>query len=265
MESDAFYAIGASHRVCQDYAKAGVAEGRVSHYALLSDGCSSSADSDLGARFLVTAAEHRLRLFDSDYDHSWIAHRAAAAVSLFGANSYCLDATLLSAFVVDLTRVHVSIAGDGLIAARRRDGALVTWEFSDGPAPAYLSYQLSKERLDHYIAAGYGKRRITQHINGRLCGESEVDLRVQGFVSELVLNVDDYDLLLLLSDGASSFEGAGVSLQEIAGEFVAIKSSRGAFVQRRCKRFLGKGCKARGWIHQDDVAVAGLYLRESGS
>lgn len=265
MESDGFYAIGASHKVCQDYARAGRAQGRVGQYALVSDGCSSSSDTDLGARFLVNAAEHRLRLFDADYEHGWIAHRAAAAVSLFGGSPYSLDATLLSAFVLDNTRVRVCIAGDGLIAARRRDGALVTWEICDGGAPAYLSYQLSRQRLQAYFDAGYGQRRITERVDGIFRGQRVIELKQSGFISEIWLDAMDYECVLLMSDGASSFEGPGSSLHEIAEQLSAIKSPRGAFVQRRCKRFLGKYCKSRGWVHQDDLAVAGLYLGELGS
>lgn len=265
MESDGFYAIGASHKVCQDYARAGLAGGRVSRYALVSDGCSGSSDTDLGARFLVSAAEHRLRLFDSDYDHGWIAHRAAAAVALFGASPSCLDATLLSAFVVDQTMVRVCIAGDGLIAARRRDGRLETWEICDGGAPAYLSYQLNKQRMQRYLHAGYGRRRITQRIDGMLSGQSEILLDVQGFVTDLSLPVGHYESVLLMSDGASSFEGPGMTPQEIVEQLCAIKSPTGAFVQRRAKRFLGKYCKSRGWVHQDDLAVAGIYLAETSS
>lgn len=265
MESDGFYAIGASHRVCQDYARAGLAEGRVSRYALVSDGCSSSSDTDLGARFLVNAAEHRLRLFDSDYDHGWIAHRAAAAVALFGGSPFCLDATLLSAFVVDDSHVRLCIAGDGLIAARRRDGCLETWEVCDGGAPAYLSYQLSKERMQTYLDAGYGRRTITRRIDGMLSGRNEIQLALQGFVTELSLQVADYESVLLMSDGAFSFEGPGMMPCEIIEQLCAIKSPKGAFVQRRARRFLGKYCKSRGWVHQDDLAVAGIYLAEPNS
>jgi hypothetical protein len=265
MESDEFYTIGASHNVCQDYARAGRANGRVSHFALVSDGCSSSADSDLGARFLVHAAEHRLRLFGSDYDHGWIAHRAAAAVSLFGASPQCLDATLLSAFVVDDTQVRISIAGDGFIAARRRDGTLVTWEICDGGAPAYLSYQLSRKRFESFLEAGYGHRVITQRVAGLVSGRQAIRLSAKDFVSEIWLQVADYESVLLMSDGATSFEGPGVSTHEIALELSAIKSSRGEFVKRRSKRFLSKYCKARGWVHQDDLAVAGLFLPEASS
>jgi hypothetical protein len=263
MESDGFYAIGASHRVCQDYARAGQVQGRVTHFAIVSDGCSGSEDSDLGARLLVNAAEHRLRLFAADYDHDWIVRRAAAAVSMLGAPSSCLDATLLSAFVVDEERVRVCVSGDGVVAARRRDGALVSWEFCDGGAPAYLSYRLDARRYQCYLDSGYGRRRITRRVDGALVGRREHDIQTDGFVSSLDLPVDDFELLMLFSDGAASFEGPGLEANDVIEQLCAIKSHRGAFVERRCRRFLGKYCSARGWVHQDDLAVAALHLGAS--
>lgn len=260
MESDGFYAIGASHRVCQDYARAGQVQGRVSHFAIVSDGCSGSEDTDLGARFLVNAAEQRLRLFGADYDHDWILRRAAAAVSMLGANLACLDATLLTAFVLDQERVRVSVAGDGLVLARRRDGALVSWEFCDGGAPAYLGYRLDAARWRCYLDSGYGRRRVTKCIDGARVQEREHSIPMDGFVSSLDLAIADFELVMLLSDGASSFEGAGLGPSDVIEELSAIKSQRGAFVERRCRRFLNKTCKARGWVHQDDLAVAALHL-----
>src|SRR5437868_4207156 len=54
MNSDCAFQIGAAHTVCQDYA---VAHSGVPAYAILADGCSSSPDTDIGARLLVKAAQ----------------------------------------------------------------------------------------------------------------------------------------------------------------------------------------------------------------
>ena len=50
--TDAFFSIGKTHMVCQDYARSGTT--RAGHpYAIVCDGCSSSPDTDLGSRFLA--------------------------------------------------------------------------------------------------------------------------------------------------------------------------------------------------------------------
>ncbi|HYO91642.1 MAG TPA: hypothetical protein VEQ40_08400, partial [Pyrinomonadaceae bacterium] len=69
MNADSAFLIGATHAVCQDYAVAGngtpderaaVSNLQANPYVILSDGCSSSPDTDIGARLLVKAAEQVL-------------------------------------------------------------------------------------------------------------------------------------------------------------------------------------------------------------
>jgi len=72
MHADHHYEIGSSHVACEDYAMSGTQEGLT--YAILSDGCSASKDSDVGARILCHLAKSALmylhrqgRLKDSHY------------------------------------------------------------------------------------------------------------------------------------------------------------------------------------------------------
>jgi hypothetical protein len=90
--------------------------------------------------------------------------------------------------------------------------------------------------------------------------EREHEILVDGFVTTLDLPVDDFELLMLFSDGVTSFEGPGLAPNDVLQQLCAIKSHRGAFVERRCRRFLGKYCRTRNWVHQDDLAVAALHL-----
>lgn len=54
MEINAYYQIGKDHKVCEDYALCGT---EPFPYAILSDGCSSVNDSDIGSRILVSMAK----------------------------------------------------------------------------------------------------------------------------------------------------------------------------------------------------------------
>ena len=56
MNANSAINIGATHSLCEDYVIA-QSEG---HYVILSDCCSSSPDTDIGARLLVKAAENIL-------------------------------------------------------------------------------------------------------------------------------------------------------------------------------------------------------------
>jgi hypothetical protein len=79
----------------------------------------------------------------------------------------------------------------------------------------------------------------------------------------------DYEYAALFSDGVHSFystrrteTGRGVEavpFDEVLRGLVSFKGSRGAFVERRVKRFL-KDCQASGRQHADDLAVAALHL-----
>ena len=51
----------------------------------------------------------------------------------------------------------------------------------------------------------------------------------------------------------------GAVLDVVVDEMLALKGYAGVFLQRRVTRFL-KDAQARGWHHDDDFAVAGIYL-----
>ena len=65
MNADSVFNIGATHAVCQDYVIARSGETtfgspNAGPYIILSDGCSSSPDTDMGARLLVKAMDQTL-------------------------------------------------------------------------------------------------------------------------------------------------------------------------------------------------------------
>ena len=59
MNTDCYYEIGHSHIFCEDYALAGIVNNI--GYAIVSDGCSSSDNVDVGARVLAHIAKVFLR------------------------------------------------------------------------------------------------------------------------------------------------------------------------------------------------------------
>src|SRR6185369_1284542 len=146
MGADCFFRMGSRHHVCQDYARTGGYRGYT--IAALSDGCSSSPDTDFGARFLVQAfMQVPMATGDS------VAMAASCMAAASGLPRSCLDATLLAVFESGIGVVHAIRAGDGVFAYRDRDG---TWfydqvEFGNN-APAYLSYRLNRELMDRHLS-----------------------------------------------------------------------------------------------------------------
>lgn len=286
MNTDAYFAIGKTHTVNEDYARSSGPNSK-RHSAVISDGCSSSPDTDFGSRFLTIAAMERISLWGDNFDHDWVIWRASETASKFG--SRCLDATLVGAFCRDDGDIETFAAGDGVIAARDREtGQIESWVLNFNNAPGYLSYILERGRLEQYLSpdpnrspelqGGCGQRTVTRFIDGemkdavqdRITMEKETRSYFhEGFLWRQTLSAAKYDLVMVLSDGAESFQqpaddGSGtfdsVSVHEVLPHLMAIRNPGGEFLQARCKRFLKRHCTKNGWHHTDDLAVAAILI-----
>ena len=286
MNADSAFQIGASHAVCQDYSLAGAcppaalsgAPGpRASPYVILSDGCSSSPDTDVGARLLVRAAERTLlglggaAARDLAEVHTEAARLALTWAELLGLRPQAVDATLLTAHL-DGGELVLGCSGDGVVCLQTRAGAVDVYSISyPSGYPLYPSYAHQPARL---LALGDDgrPRKEVRHLRSaspeerlRPGGTSVVDSPTEVFS----LKAADYKFAALFSDGVHSFfhpgqPGAGgrgepVPLDEVLQDLISFKSTRGAFVGRRMKRFL-KDCRQRGWQHADDLSVGALHL-----
>jgi len=284
VNADSYFAIGKTHLVCQDYtiAETFVSEGDFieAPIAIVSDGCSSSPHTDFGARVLARAARNRLRqwqVWGGRFDMIECVADASRIISAANLTPKCLDATLLMAYF-DEGQTNVIATGDGVIVARRRDSHVIeTWDitFNRG-APGYLSYTLDVGRLREYLDFGLGVRTVTHSISGGedSVEESQLELRqgqvsyFGGFQYERSFDPEIYDLVIVASDGLTSFQRREstsfepVDLCLVVPHLTNIKGFRGQFMTRRARRFLNKWCPANGWHHNDDVAVAAIYVPE---
>ena len=264
--TDAFFALGRENRpmpsgvnervgpVCQDYALAVPGE------VWLSDGCSSSPHTDFGARLLCRMAVV--------HGFSGAAEYARPLLTSLNLPPESLDATLLMARRTR-TNIWVFVRGDGVVVARRRDGTHVTIviEYPSG-APLYPNYDLDLDRLARYEAQ-FGTRKVVTRQDGQKREVHEETAHDHPrCISDFIFPVDEYNLVLIMSDGASTFRRpvAGqqgltesVPLETVVEEMLAIKSFGGEFIHRRAKRFLASAA-ANGWHHEDDFSVAGLHI-----
>jgi len=273
IQVDACFAIGKTHKVCQDYALAGKTANDRS-FAVVCDGCSSSPDTDFGARLLTRAAVQHLSTFGEGFDSeraAWLADGWRTALNL---PSTALDATLMAAFETDDKQVRIIVAGDGVVAARRRDTGLYDYwavRYPSG-APGYLTYLLDPERKKAFLDQTQGMRAIEvswgipdapERPPPTAFGWDEGD---NGPVWTLDRDPAVYDLVVVMSDGVESFQRpAGtrlesIPLREVLDQVMSVKGGTGEFLTRRLNRFLTKFCTQNGWQHYDDFAVAGLFL-----
>lgn len=261
--TDVCYAIGKTHDVCQDYGVASDPDWDSGPaYVVASDGCSSSPDTDMGARFLARAAT----LF-SGFDPLAIILKADGYRKAMDLPPQCLDATLLSSQVrPEDGGAVVFVSGDGVVVGRKRDGSgydhwVLTYNHN---APAYLSYLLDPGRLKSYLDGGCGKLKIegSEHPQPE---EPVLGLNfVRGFDSA------EYDLVLVMTDGVTSFqrrEGTcfvPVPLSDVLAQILDFKTLTPGFIRRRMGKFLTKFCPQNGWHHTDDITVAGIVLDPPG-
>ncbi len=275
MNSDCAFTIGKTHRVCQDYAVAGQRGGEgEGAFVLLADGCSSSPDSDIGARLLVKAAQRLVpgpSAAPADWDaaHDAAIHRAVEAVRTLGLRPDCLDATLLT--VTAAGGVFTACCyGDGVVALGRRDGRIEVHAVSYAAScPNYPSYRLNSDRRAQWEAQPDNEKRVTRWTLGA-DGVTDKTTCLSRRDYELFKGTaDEYRFAAVLSDGIQSFTETcetdtartprPVPLTTILPPLLAFKGSRGQFVQRRVTAFF-KECHLRRRHHGDDFSLGVVWM-----
>lgn len=248
----------AMHPDCQDYVRTGVAD---FHYAILSDGCSSAPDSDVGARLMVLAAENHLKS-SSEISVDAIMETAKTYQSTLQVDQSCLSATLLAAWH-DQDMFHASIHGDGFVIARKTTGELhvLGTEFTSN-APLYPIY-LADERLYQQYLNEFGDFEHRALRSDMIITKDDVTVEQKSFsVDEhhgwrYSFSMDEYDLVAVASDGLTSFRenDSHVPLSTTVRSIFDFKGYAGQFVVRRCVRLFNSFHKI-GRINTDDFSIA---------
>jgi len=284
MNSDSFLRKG-NHKICEDYAVAG------DGYAIVSDGCSSSAYTDIGSRVICMVAQEVIScvikethdddslLFDTytpieyDFLRSYIMEKSAKCVKEMGLPLSCLDATLLIVFALG-DWVYIYTYGDGYISVTCNNKIRRYYKFEfNKNAPYYPGYCLNEGRektyredvggYDGIIGSAY--RCIDSSFSGLKIGRGDWlktksmhpdDEHILRMGKEVISNV------VLMSDGVSSFRFGTrpVPDLEVLRNFTDFKMMQGEFVYRRLNATMKQLTKA-GFSHYDDLGIAGLDVR----
>lgn len=272
LNSDSAFYIGKTHQVCQDYSSHGISKTGMP-FAIISDGCSSSPDTDFGSRFLVKSCVNLFTNISGYYKSDHVLVEAEERSHDMGLPANAIDATLLTVQKLDAEVYSISCAGDGVIAKIKKDGQIdiTQIEYTSG-APFYLSYQLSPERTELFKEK-FGLKRVIKNysiIDGKVVNlQTEEDEDGSIYFSEE--KIRDYSVLAIMSDGILSFmemvktDTSKVSTpilpEKVIKEVLAFKNYNGVFVQRRLQRFR-KYCEERNWFSTDDVSLGAIYLGE---
>ena len=265
IQTDTFLTIGSTHSVCEDYIISG---DNPYPYIILSDGCSTSKNTDMGSRILCHLAKQYLLYRKDDYrfpalDYNemglWIIHNAELVVRQLGIHRSCLNATLMIAYVYD-NRYHIYTYGDGCMALQTKEGNLTITELEfTKNAPYYLSYRIDPEAMD-----AFHNLKQDLIIKNNINGVQFENKYAYDYKNLFILPCDDYPRILLCSDGFSSFMSHKINpvgTEVVGKEFLAYKSTKGEFLKRRLKRALknySKNCIE----HFDDLSVGAFIYEE---
>lgn len=265
MNVDHFYRIGKGHSVCEDYAISGM--NPIPH-AILSDGCSSSKDTDVGARMLCHLAKANSQVGSIRNFIALMCRDMDLLSNVIEIDFSAFDATLCM-LSISKNIVDVLMFGDGFVIDIGENHEVTVSQIEyESNAPFYLSYRNNNEKIKAYINGSLGKktnRHFILNSDGYLVkdsGRMSIQNFEYPFIDKYKAN-EWFKTILLASDGLSSFvrmdDSYHIPVHEVIAELVSFKSLTGEFLKRRMNRML-KDFAKDGIFPMDDVSVAGIHF-----
>lgn len=269
MSADIYYAIGATHQVCQDYALAN------GEYAIISDGCSSAKDSDWGARLLAkdfnTIVKQQAKPLVVDYPLlQQVLTLAWTHTMGLNLNEDCLAATLGAVYNTK-DAINAFMYGDGYIIAKEKGSKklLVIEHTFESGAPYYLYYNLRSDLKDSYFNHfGSGKfliRRLLYDGDNLIDAKSECQTPDYGVqFLQYTFPTSIYDAVGVTSDGLGTFvqqlkgntsiTNKSLKVIDVVNGLFDFKSTTGQFVHRRCQKLM-RDYHTQNVKHNDDFSI----------
>jgi hypothetical protein len=267
---DDFLKTGKNHRVCEDYILSGM---KPFPYIILSDGCSSSKNTEMGSKLLcyeakqliTTRTEGELKIDERCVDTgSWVIHNAEVISRLLGLEKTSLDATLIISYITGKA-IWISMYGDGIIITQNKDNLLTIYDINySSNAPYYLSYTIDPKRDEEYYKMK-NRQMITGTImrpNGHLTISE--DQRAYDHRETYSFLLSSYKSIMISSDGLKSFIKTSLAeqilLPDVVKEMFSFKTTTGEFLKRRLGR-MTQDYEKENIFHYDDLSV-GCFIFE---
>ena len=262
IQIDTFLHTGDTHKICEDYIVSG---NDPVPYIILSDGCSTANNSEMGSRILCHLAKQYLKYKKDEIDNidywnlgQWVIYNAEQTARQLGLSISCLTATLIVAYCVN-NEIRIMIYGDGSFITIGNDNRIkiTSVEFS-GNAPYYLVYLIDSFRHKLYDQAKNTKRVTNTYHDGPeswtdFAYDHPLDYRIK---LKSILNI------LITSDGIDSFLQGTSHLEatDIIKPCVKFKTTKGEFLKRRLNKQM-KVFRKDDIGHFDDLSI-GVFLKE---
>jgi len=278
---DSFVCGSKSHYICEDYAI---------HYsdpngnfclAIVCDGCSSSAHTDVGARIIAHIIKKYMvdRLswgMYPDWSEIWKATLKKSIeishILNIGENDIaCLFSTALILFSFKEC-VHIYIYGDGSFVRSFNDGGyVIDTIIPPQNAPDYMIYQYDYTLRSKYlemVAGEYSKIQTTfihKNWSNTVIEENIMEEKIwtdRPVVYTYPLKTKKIKDISIFSDGIGSFIKPNAENLSIINNVQALhsfKSYTGDFVKKRCKGFM-RECNTNGYSNADDFSMATIHI-----
>lgn len=255
MNTDNIFLIGKSHKICQDYTYSD------DKCIIVADGCSSSENSDIGARILVQCAKEIFKKQNYLPDYKELGYRlitqADLIVKTLDININCLDSTLIICEKFP-SSLSIYMYGDGIILANYKDKIeKIKVDFPDN-APYYLSYWIDPKRQLAYFDKynDIDIKIIGEPIYDGSFGSRSYDKKLR-----FSFPLDNLLSLIISTDGLSTFlnmnDNKIIDLDQIAKEIITFKTTKGEFLKRRvlkaCEEY-----RKQNIYHLDDIGLAAI-------
>lgn len=281
---DDYFTNGEKIKKCEDYA---LAENDKFPFAIVTDGCSSSTETDIGSKVLAHAAKVALTntkmpelvapYFEKFYDaigYSSII-TASTVKDYLKLDKTSLDSTLLIVFLekkedfsVNTNEVHVMFYGDGFLLISDDEGLhTLIYKNYKRNAPYYLSYLLDKERniqYQHYFEnTDSTEVELVTWVRSCLDSFKRYESYNEPTFFTLNLPISKNYSVCVSSDGLDSFFNSTtcekISYIDIAKELSHFKTFKGEFIKRRVRKGLDDLLK-NNIYNTDDISMAGISI-----
>jgi hypothetical protein len=270
--TDTFIEIGSQHKICEDYII-----GRPA-YIILADGCSSSENSEMGARFLCYMAKQFIKIYGptelTETMGRWIIYNAETLSRNLGLPKTCLDATLIISYVKN-GFIHIHMFGDGFLVLCKEipeyEIYCIDYKAGSRSMPYYLRYLVDEEssKIYHNQKVVKTLRRTAIYENGQLGYAIPEEFAYDHF-EYFKFGINDFKSISICSDGLGSFLTSKpnetgnkiVKVEDIVPKIFNFSGSNGVFLQRQMNIFNRSNKKSENPLnHYDDLSI-GTYLME---
>lgn len=280
--TDHYFHIGNVHltsgKPCQDYAISDVHNDIA--LAVISDGCSTGGNTDVGARILALSTATAIR------EH-WTVNRNALGQAVPQEINFCqkivlagtrqilgllpsdMLATCIYAYISPLGG-FIHVQGDGVVALKYQDGriAILRFEWEDNTPfyPAYNENDLLnfiKAHGDDLKALRLSEKKWVQYDSGKLF-ESDIKHSLSEGIQGITINISAETLselvfIAIFSDGITQIDN--LDWKNSVTEFMAFKNTTGEFAKRRMIRGI-KDVQKIGKGPIDDISYAVIRIEQ---